>query len=286
MIALELIQAGANPQLTPESGNVWPPSPLDCAANSGWAYHLSTLLSLNISLSDSPSLDRCTAICWASGPTEDHQRCYEYLRKKVGPDAWSRIRYHAQRSHDGCGPIHAFSWPTSDFQQWYLDVVVPHISRPCLPGSYGAVDLQRMETLDSCPVCSAISIEALISPTGYVHASSIYRLRLQAATCGLCKFLFSLVSHRTSITFESDVSQVILRAGKDLSSERKISTLMLQVSSGCYCHVLQHQGTEARSRNFSQCIGKCGALLMEDIMLDLFATNRKFDNPQIGVCPN
>ena len=259
MIALELLQAGAD--VSADASGFY--TALHCAASSGWIDHIDALCSFGSPLYNPKG---CHPACLASGPNLGHRRSLDYLRKRMGHDAWERMR-----DHDGCisRPLPPFSWPTKGFESfelWYLDVLVPNTSRHCLPGALGAVVSE--ETAYFCALCARVSLENLRSRGGYLHAKSLQALKLSAARCSSCRFLFNFLDSRLLFTNAGDVSQVILRLEREAPSRGISSVLKLQLSCGCYCHC--GDDVESRSLRFSQCLGSCRLMLMEDIGLDIF----------------
>ena len=110
MIALELLQAGAD--VSAEASGFY--TALHCAASSGWIDHIDALCSFGSPLYNPKG---CHPACLASGPNLGHRRSLDYLRKRMGHDAWERMR-----DHDGCisGPLPPFSWPTKGFESFEL----------------------------------------------------------------------------------------------------------------------------------------------------------------------
>ncbi|KAH7132348.1 heterokaryon incompatibility protein-domain-containing protein [Dendryphion nanum] len=274
MILVELLQSGARFDITDGAGL----SPLHCAMASGWPEHVDVLLSYGAVPSRDPNFSNLDPNIWATGPTVNHQRAFEYVRKKIGPDAWKRLQYRFPTS------LPDFSWPSPDFQNWYFTQMAPNASRFCLPGSTHAIDLLKIDGSNICTLCKNVSLQSLRSTSGYLHALSLHALKRQGQTCSLCRFFLSFMENRIPFMLESDISQVILRLKPEATSRGKTTVFRLQLSSGCYCHVLQHQTVQARSKDFTQCLGNCRGMLMEDIVLDFFTSDHEASNSESLFC--
>ena len=267
MIALDLLQAGTDVGVVSQGFC----TPLHCAVNSGWIDHVDALLSFGASLHSA----EFSPVRWAAQSTKtlkhtgdrryvtDDRTCLEYLRKKLGPDAWNRIRNYGY--HDG-GTLPTFSWPSQPFESWYFTDLLRNTSRTCLPGAWGAVSLEEPPT--TCQLCRAISIEKLSSLSGYLHAKSLHDLEHLSLKCPSCMFLLSFFESRLPITMEGDITQVILRLSKEHTSAGAIKMLRLQLSSGCFCD--SRGNVSLRSLDFSTCVGRCRPILMEDLAFDVF----------------
>lgn len=257
MMALELLQAGA--QIT-FSGV----SPVHCAFSSNWPEIVDALFHYGAVPDNNTHFGNFKRA--RTGLNQDYRPVYEYCKKKLGPDAWERF--------SGSN----FVWPSPDFQYWLFSKIVPNASRSCLPASRRNITLDNIDDSSLCSLCKAIDLQTLRSPSGYVHASSLHDLQDEAQTCPLCNFLYGFLSHRLCFMLRTDVSQIVLRLDLESLAWGKIPVLKLQLTSGCYCYVFQHQTTQARSRDFSTCVGKCRGMLMEDITLDFFTSDRDSDH--------
>ncbi|EKG11392.1 Heterokaryon incompatibility [Macrophomina phaseolina MS6] len=279
MVALELLQAGAGVGTTTKTSL----TPLHCAASSGWIDHINTLCSSGAPLQSGYG---CSPACYAICPPhplddddlpmignqlvpvkrrrlgENRQLGLEYLRKKLGPDAWGRVQ-----THSGCrsSPLPGFTWPSARFESWYIDELLPNASRNCLPGAVEAVSLEK--SMNFCALCEGLSLQVLQSATGYIHANSLQALEISSHACDGCKFFISFLESRLSCTSSDDVTQVILRISREATSNGRGSVLRLLLSGGCYCN--RQRSVEDRSLDFTQCLGKCDVMLMEDIGLDM-----------------
>jgi hypothetical protein len=256
MIALELLQAGADVRSKAQRFC----TPLHCAANSGWVDHVDALLYFGAPLF---TYNECAPVCWATHPGTDCRMALEYLQKRLGPDSWRRIQKHG---HCDGGKLPDYTKPSQKFIDWYMKDLTPNTSRPCLPGSSGAVMIESISSALLCSLCKAISIEELSSPSGYIHAESLHTLKELSKDCRSCRFLFHSLKTRRSTTARKDISQVILRTALSCN---KISTLKLQLSGGCYCN-------ESRSLDFESCKGHCDIMLMEDITFDAFSSDCRY----------
>jgi hypothetical protein len=268
MIALDLLQAGAD--VAPKAQGFC--TPLHCAVNSGWIDHIDALLFFGASLRAG---DECSPVYWVSGSSgdylrrEDHERTRDYLQKWLGPDAWNRIRNDGGLTNDR---LPEYSWPSQRFRDWYFMDFFPNTSRGCLPGARAAVSLA--ETSTACSLCKAISIGSLSSPPGYLHAKSLHDLERSSSSRSICSPFFTLLKIRLPLMTESDISQVVLRSGIDVGTTGPMGTtsvLKLQLSSGCFCNA--REVIEKRSLDFSSCTGKCGPILMEDLVFDFFTSD-------------
>jgi hypothetical protein len=267
MIALELLQAGANVLVKAQRFC----TPLHCAASSGWVDHVDALLYFRAPIYTE---NECAPVCWATHPGTNCRLVLEYLRKRLGPDSWRRIRNHGHCNGRWAGPLPEYTKPSQKFIDWYYKDLIPNTSRACLPGSGSAVIMEKFSPTLHCLLCRAITLEKLCSPSGYLHAGSLYILRQSSSTCPNCKFFFQFFESRWTITGDDDICQVVLRAQSGSRSSQGISALKLQLSSGCHC-------TESRSLNIQACMGQCHTMLMEDIALDLFSSDGGI--PQLGI---
>jgi hypothetical protein len=256
LIALDLLQAGADVRVKAKRFC----TPLHCAASSAWVDHVDALLYFGALLY---SENECAPVLWANIPRADFLMVLEYLQKRLGPDSWRRIQDHGHLVGEN---LPDYRKPSQKFVDWYTKDLIPNSSRPCLPGSFGAVSMEPVWTEFLCSLCKGVRIDKLSSPSGYLHARSLSVLRESSTDCSSCKFWFHFIENRWTITGKKDISQVILRS---VSSRDRVSAVKLQLSSGCYCN-------GSRSMDFENCKGLCDIMLMEDIAFDVFSSDCRY----------
>lgn len=216
-------------------------TPLHCAANSGWLSHAHTLVQAGANVYTGP---RCSPLCWTKSGSGSSHLVAIYLRVELGDAGLTRIEQdHASQLQSPCNNR------------------FPRGEKPL----FKTQAHHRLNRHGHCSVCSEMSLEELVTPTGYKHLS-FQDLRRGATRCKLCSVILSLLTEGPEQSF-NERSQVIIRAStnsylyemKDRSAA-PVCSLEIKLSAGCTCSYSYAPRDPEPSPDFSNCRGNCRVL--------------------------
>ncbi|KAK3386525.1 heterokaryon incompatibility protein-domain-containing protein [Podospora didyma] len=234
------------------------PTPLHCAANSGWFSHAQALVEAGAHVYTGPI---CSPLCWVEGGASGNSRVAEYLRELLGQEGLSMIESdHLRAGHTLVPSVHP-PQPTQRTQQH-----LPAVS----PGT-------------------GPSASRLVLPVrgGYLHHLSMGLVRQwSAAGCSFCRIIWYVLGSYASVA-EHKSSQVIIRLSNGNKGHKGICTeppilriLELGLCSACKCPP-KNQLRLRGSLGFSECFGGCGEV---DVSVDVFAfKERKLTIPTVTI---
>jgi len=251
------------------------PTPLHCAANSGWLSHAQALVEAGSPVYTGPD---CSPLCWAEGGSGGDHPVAVYLREILGERGLSMIEAdhaRAQRAPVGdCDDNEPFQ-PSNAGERSLprLPFRISPTRRLELPGlpaedlvdepSLNALKefgtnseaplavkrvLPRPEpkqlSIDSnglCQTCAGISFRELCRPKGYFHLRSVIQLQQSAMRCTFCKIIYEVLSEGNKLEQHAR-SQIIIRISNGIKRHRGICTdppilrtLEFKLCAGCTC---------------------------------------------------
>jgi len=250
----------------PSLGSSSFPTPLHCAANSGWLSHARSLVNAGAPVYTGPD---CSPLCWAKGGCGGDLPVARFLREQLGELGLAMIEADHERSR-GAG---AGSTP---------DLRGQLVAKRVLPRPEEQTNELSQHGL--CQMCAKINFKDLCRPLGYFHHSSFELVRRSASRCKFCKIVTEALSEDRKIN-EHKSSQVTIRMSNGNKGHRGTCTdppvlrvLEFKLSAGCTCLTSDfNRGPYSRGAlDFAKCRGMCPAL---EVQVDIFSETGEWLTP-------
>ncbi|KAK4167805.1 heterokaryon incompatibility protein-domain-containing protein [Cladorrhinum sp. PSN259] len=249
------------------------PTPLHCAANSGWLSHARALVDAGAPVYTGPD---CSPLCWAEGGPNGDLPVPLFLREKLGDLGCAMIEADHERPHGTLSSL-------ANLEE--QSTVKPVLSRPKKqnngPGRHGL-----------CYMCSKISFKDLCRTQGYLHYPSFEMVRRSAGRCKFCKIITEVLSENQKIN-EYNTSQVIVRisngnpghtSSNQCSDPPILRVLEFKLSPGCTCPTSNYDllpGSRG-ALDFAKCRGWCPVVAVK---VDIFSETELEGGKIVGELP-
>lgn len=236
-------------QHRPSLGSRQFPTPLHCAASSGWLSHVRALVEAGAPVYTGPD---CSPLCWAKDGCGGNLRATQFLREQLGGVGLTMIEAVHERRRGACAALTAKR----------------ALSRP-------GEETDQINQYGLCQRCANITFEDLISSRGY-HHQYFKLVRRSAAYCKLCKIISDALSKDREID-EYKTNQVIIRMSNGNKAHGGMCTdppvlqvLEFRLSAGCTCIPADNNlgGYACDALDFSKCRGLCQVL---EVQVDIFS---------------
>lgn len=276
--------------------NSYFPTPLHCAASSGWLSHAQTLVEAGALVYTGPD---CSPICWAKGGSGGKEPVTLFLRERLGDQGWAMITADHERLN-AFSPLGISTEPTSSELRTRPSPYVPlsraeastmSVGTQLMPisvrGSFSnstvdhhprtgvqpASSRPRIKSQGLCEMCAKINLKDLCRTHGYFHYSSTTLLKQSARFCKFCNIINQVLSEHDLLD-PTNKDQTILRISNGsmrhpgLCTDPPIlRTLEFRSVSGCTC-----RGADFRSaKNFLQCLGSCDGFKGASVLVSIFS---------------
>ena len=250
-------------QHRPSLGSTQFPTPLHCAASSGWLSHVRALFEAGALVYTGPE---CSPLCWAKDGCGGNLPATQFLREQLGEVGLAMIEADHERSR-GAGATSSIA--TSDeLQSRYQQLTAKRV----LPRPEEETD--QLNKYGLCQRCAKMTFKDLISSRGYYHHRSFELVRRSAARCKLCKIVSDTLSENREID-DYKTNQVIIRMSNGNKGHGGICTdppalrvLEFRLSAGCTCITADYTAYTRGALDFAKCRGSCPAL---DVQVDIFS---------------
>lgn len=211
-------------------------TPLHCAADSGWLSHALALVKAGARVYTGPE---CSPLCWAKGGSAGSHPVARYLRVELGDRGLTMIEQDHVRQ---TGKLYEKVFPRDEgpiFKtQSHLQV-----------GSNGL-----------CSVCSEMTLESFLTPSGFKHLSSFDDLRRSALCCKFCHIIVSTLAKGGSQSSKME-GQVLISASRE--TDTPLNTLQIKRSGGCGCD----PKLPFLSPYYDDCRGTCNILQTAEVVI-------------------
>lgn len=266
------------------------PTPLHCAANSGWLSHARALVGAGALVYTGP---HCSPLCWADGGSGGNQPVAVFLREILSEGGLAMIEDdHAQekRKADNDEELSVTAdRADSHLQPGARRAILARIlernreaasaARLLLP--FPATEI-KISSNGLCQICSGMSFKELCRPRGYVH-HHVARMQESANLwhCRFCKVINEVLREDNQLD-QHDRSRIIMGISNGNKGHRGVCTdppilrtLEFKISAGCTCSSGRSTAPYSRGTlDFSGCVGRCVTV---EVLVSIFSENGAYN---------
>ena len=254
------------------------PTPLHCAASSGWLSHAQALVEAGAPVYTGPN---CSPLCWAKGGSGGSEPVAVYLREKLGGRGLAMIKADHERDFEAANQTrNATPSVSTSIVDWNFDEYRTVRSRLPTEKPRFSVNAQ-----DLCRTCAGISLKDLCRSRGYFHLSSAALLRQSANYCKFCVIIKEILRKNCRLD-QNDNSQIIIRISNGNKRHHGfccdppvLRALEFRLVTKCTCPATSY--TPRSARDFSKCLGSCTGSQGTEVLANIYSENsacKSFNN--------